>query len=358
MKRTLYLLLMLLSFRVSGQVTITAQLPPAGLLMKAQLWNMILVSGSQAPIGVRVAIRLMDATTNQPLLTGITKEIMLSRGAKQMQAGDFMPIQYEYLSSSVDRSVNATLPAGNYMVCYSLILSDNKQQQAGDDCVPFVVEPVSPPVLNMPADGSVLDTRAPQFTWIPPTPLNMFNDLNYDMIITHVREGQSPQEAVQQNIPVYRGKYLKNIFVNYPTSGTPLDTGVNYAWTITARNGALFAAQADVWTFKIRGVDKKSLDNNGAFVQLRREQDAAVVAVKSAVQVVYTNEAGDNNTRYEIVSSDRNTVVYSDVVTLERGENRIAIPLNKIGLKTGASYLFRMRNSRNETWQLRFIYSE
>ncbi|MBV8256169.1 MAG: hypothetical protein JO154_26480 [Chitinophaga sp.] len=358
MKRTLYLLLMLLSFRSFGQVTMTPQLPPAGILMKAQLWNMILVSGSQSPVSVQVAVRLMDATTNQPLLTGITKEIVLTRGAKQLQAGDFMPIQYEYLSNSIDRSANATLPAGSYLVCYSLILSDNKHQQIGDDCVPFVVEPVSPPVLNMPADGSLLDTRAPQFTWIPPAPLNMFTDLNYDMVITNVRDGQSPQEAIQQNIPVYRGRYLKNIFVNYPTSGTPLDTGVNYAWTITARNGALFAAQAEVWTFKIKGIDKKVIDNNSAFVQLRRELDAAVVTVKGSVNVVYVNEAGDNSTRYEIISSENNTQVYNNTISLERGENRINLPLQRVGLRSGASYLLRLRNSRNETWQLRFIYSE
>ncbi|RAJ75638.1 hypothetical protein CLV59_109252 [Chitinophaga dinghuensis] len=357
MKRTLYLLWMLMAFRVQAQVTMTPQLPSGGVLLKAQLWNVVLVSGSQVPVGARVAVRLMDATTNQPVLTGISNEIMLTRGARQLQASDLGPIQYEYLSTSIDRSPTALLPAGNYLACYSLSLSDNKQQQQfGDDCIPFVVEPVSPPLLNMPSNESLLEERYPQFTWLPPVPASMFSDLNYDMVITRVREGQSPQEAVQQNIPVYRGTYLKNMFVNYPPAAAPLDTGVTYAWTVTARNGKLFAAQTEVWTFRMKNNVVRPEDNNDAFVRLRMELDAAMVHVSGTLKVAYVNMSGEKEVRYELLSLKNNKVIDEGKLPVVPGENYLVAPLKK-RMQDGEIYLFRIENSRGEHWQIKLTYS-
>ncbi|WP_143306607.1 hypothetical protein [Chitinophaga vietnamensis] len=357
MKRTLYLVLLLYCFRAGAQVSMTVQLPSTGVLQKAQLWNIVLVSSASYPVTARITMRLMDATTNQPLLTGLTREVTLTRGARQLQAGDLMPVQYEYLSSAIDRNPDAMLPAGNYLACYSMILSSNKDNQGGEDCIPFVVEPMSPPMLNTPANQSVVEGAQPQFTWLPPAPLNMFTDLNYDMVVTNVREGQSPQEAIQQNIPLYRGTWLKHVFTNYPSGAPRLDTGVVYAWTVTARNGRLFAAQTEVWTFKVNGPRKASIDSAGAYVQLRKELDGAVIKGGDVVQVEYINDADDKSLPYELLSMEDNRAMYSGTVTLARGANRLNIPVGKrAGLSRGKVYLLRLHNSRNEYWQIKFMY--
>ncbi|GAA0544975.1 hypothetical protein GCM10009415_28920 [Chitinophaga japonensis] len=335
------------------------QLPPAGVLLKAQLWNIVLVSASNTPQNVRITLRLMDAQTNQAVLTGITRNIILSKGARQLQLGDVMPVQYEYLSAAIDRSVNGFLPAGNYFACYSLIVEGDKSgNQPGEDCIPFAIEPVSPPLLNSPADQSVLDTRLPQFTWLPPAPVNLFNDLNYEMILTEVHPGQSPQDAVQQNIPVYRAPRLRNIFASYPSGAVALDTAKEYAWTVIARNGSLFAAQTEVWTFRIKGVHNKTRVSNGAYVQLKKELDGVVVN-SSSLQCAYRNETGDTTARYELIALESgNRILDAGTLSLKRGDNRMDIPLDKIkGLRDGRSYLFRLRNSRNEYWQMKFIYT-
>ncbi|WP_291914264.1 hypothetical protein [Chitinophaga sp. CB10] len=359
MKRILYLLIAFLALRAEAQVTITPQLPPAGVLTKAQLWNIALVSGSQAPIGVTVTVRLMDATTNQPVLTGITREIVLNRGARQLNAADFAPIQYEYLSPSVDRSPNGMLPAGNYLACYSLILSDNKQHQMGEDCIPFVVEPVSPPLLNMPENKGLIESDRPQFSWLPPTPANMFKDLNYELVLTYVREGQSPEEAVQLNAPVYRRAYMKDLFANYPSGATALDTALTYAWTVKARNGTVFAAQAEVWTFRVKGVGKSGIDNGGAYVQLRKQLDGAVINCIDQLQFAYSNETGEAAVDYEVLSLETNNVVYRNKVTIQPGNNRLDVPIVSMPqVKAGKIYLFRIRNARNEYWQIKFTYTK
>jgi hypothetical protein len=337
----------------------TVQLPPVGVLQKAQLWNIVLVSAADLPKHVRITLRLMDAQTNQPVLTGITREITLSKGAKQLQVGDVMPVQYEYLSSTVDRSVNGMLSAGNYRACYSMyVLEDKTGNQPGEDCIPFAIEPVSPPLLNTPANQSILESRLPQFTWLPPAPLNLFNDLNYDMTMVEVRPGQSPAEAIQQNIPVYRAPRLRNMFVNYPAGAVALDTARQYAWTVVAKNGQMFAAQTEIWTFRIKGVRNHLHEGSSAYVQLRKELDGAVINC-SSLHYAYNNETSDSTVKYELIAlEDDNRVAGTGTVGIKRGDNRLEMPLHKIrSLKTGKSYLFRLRNSRNEYWQMKFIYT-
>ncbi|WP_217603522.1 hypothetical protein [Chitinophaga sp. GbtcB8] len=360
MKRSLCLLLLAMSLRVGAQVSMTVQLPPAGVLLKAQLWNIVLVSAAGQPQYVRITLRLMDAQTNQPVLTGITRSITLNKGAKQLQVGDVMPVQYEYLSAAIDRSVNGLLPAGNYLACYSIIVSNDKSgNQPGEDCIPFTIEPVSPPLLNTPADQSVLESRLPQFTWLPPAPANMFNDLNYEMVLTEVHPGQSAQEAIQQNIAIYRAPRLKNIFVNYPAGAVALDTAKQYAWSVVARNGNLFAAQTEVWTFQIQEANAHTTMMNSGYVQLKKGLDGTVINC-SKLQCIYDNEAGDSTVPYELIAlEDNNRVVYTGKLNVNPGDNRLEVPLNKRkALDGGRSYLFRLHNARNEYWQVKFIYTK
>jgi hypothetical protein len=360
MKKFLYLILLLFPLRAGAQVSMAVQLPPAGVLLKAQLWNIVIVSASELPQHVKVTLRLMDAQTNQPVLTGITRSIVLTKGAKQLQVGDVMPVQYEYLSATVDRSVNGMLPAGKYLACYSLVVVNDKTgNQPGEDCIPFVVEPVSPPLLNTPANQSILETTLPQFTWLPPAPVTMFNDLNYEMILTEVHPGQSAQEAIQQNMAVYRAPRLKNVFVNYPAGAVALDTSKQYAWSVIARNGLLFAAQTEVWTFRVHGVNNSKQVLSSAYVQLKKDLDGAVVNC-SGLQCGYDNEAGDTTVPYQLIAlEDNNRIVYTGALHVNPGNNRMNVPLGKRkALESGKSYLFRLHNTRNEYWQVKFIYTK
>ncbi|WPQ61475.1 hypothetical protein SIO70_24255 [Chitinophaga sancti] len=49
--------LILLSLSSVAQVSMTVQLPPTGVLQKALLWNMLLVSTSSSPILVKIVLK-------------------------------------------------------------------------------------------------------------------------------------------------------------------------------------------------------------------------------------------------------------------------------------------------------------
>jgi len=362
MKRSLISFLMLFAAgQAMAQVTMTAQVPPEGVLMKAQLWNIALVSVSDAPVNVKIMMRLTDSKTNQPVLTGVTRNISISKGARQLQVSDVSPIEYEYLTAVADRTPNGLLPVGTYQACYSVFVQGGHNGDLiSEDCIPFAVAPVGPPLLNTPADQSVIESYNPQFTWLPPSPVSAFGNLNYELLLTEVRNGQSAAEAVQQNMPVYRLPSTRNLFANYPASALSLDTGKQYAWTIIAKNGNAFAAQTDVWTFRLKSnlVKKEATENT--YVQLKREQDAAIAAVTGNVYFTYTNVMNDNTVKYELVGLEAgNGVVASGELPVKPGDNMIAFEIKrKYNLQNGSSYMMRIRNSRNEEYQMKFIYTK
>jgi hypothetical protein len=350
---------LLLTETLSAQVSMTVQLPPVGVLVKPQLWNMVLVNAGTRPAGVRVMLRLSDAGTTQPVLTAVTKTVVLNPGANQLQEKDLAPVQYEYLMMSTDRRPDGMLSPGSYLACYSVMIDGDKAGlPATEDCIPFTVEPLSPPLLNMPADASVLEHRLPQFTWIPPAPLQLFTDLNYELIVTEVRESQSAAEAVQSNIPVYRVPALRQVFAVYPSGGVPLDTGRTYVWTVKAYNGRQFAAQTEIWTFRL---NSKALapEYNSPYVSLKREADGVVTNCGNTLRFAYTNETAEPSVRYSVISLENsNREIMSGAIDLRPGSNLLELKLRRSGkLKAGAYYALILHNSRNEQWRMNFTYN-
>ncbi|MCW3463662.1 hypothetical protein [Chitinophaga nivalis] len=341
-----------------AQVSMAVQLPPAGVLQKAQLWNIMLVNAATRNLDVRIMLRLTDAVSSEAILTAVSGSVTLSTGGRQLQAKDVAPVQYEYLSPAADRRENGLLSPGSYIACYSVVIDGDKTDlPVAEDCIPFTVEPVSPPLLNMPSDSAVLETRLPQFTWIPPAPITQFADLNYELIVAEVRENQSATEAIQQNIPVYRATGLRNIFLAYPSGGYALDSSKTYAWMVNANNGRQFAAQTEVWTFTL----KKNISNTpdgSPYIQLKQEADGVFSNCGNILKCAYNNEAGEETVKYEVINlSSGNARMFTGSFTLQPGSNLLEVPLDHHrGLKSDVNYCILLHNGRGETWRLNFRY--
>ncbi|MBS0030638.1 hypothetical protein ACTJJ0_24245 [Chitinophaga sp. 22321] len=353
-----FLFCLLASMKLHAQVVMAAQVPPAGIIQQSQLWNMVLTNLYPGSVRVSVIMRLSEVNTGQGILTGFSNEIELPAGAKQIQLKDLIPVSYEYLSPVADRRENALLMPGNYSVCYSVIVSGDKSgQPATEDCRNFTVEPVSPPMLNTPVNEALLDALLPQFTWIPPAPLNLFSDLNYDLVLVEMGVDQSAEEAVQVNIPVYRVSNLRQPFMNYPAGAPALDTGITYAWMVTANNGRQFAAQTNTWTFRMKQSGMVSQEDLSAYVQLKRNSND-VMNCGDVLKCSYVNDAGDEQVKYEITSLENdNHIVRQGNISLQPGTNMIELSLSRGSrLSAGKLYMFRLHNGRSENWEIKFVY--
>lgn len=353
MRKIFWLLLTFLSTGARAQVSMAVQLPPEGILMKTQLWNIMLMSASSKPLNVRISLRIMDAATGEPVLTGVSRSIALQKGAKQLRLEDVMPVAYEHLSPVVDRNPVGMLPAGKYVACYQLLPENEKQGLLpGEECMPFAIAPVSPPLLNAPANESVTPGPLPQFSWIPPAPVTLFNDLNYEVIVTDLREGQSPAEAVQHNLPVFRAHRLKVPYANYSTGAARLDTGKTYAWTVIARNGNQFAAQTEVWTFRPGGHTQPGKSATGAYILLKPDAGGTVASVGNVLLLAYEHPAAKSKAAFEITDlSGSNAIVQKGDLELKTGINQLEVTLRKQVAK-GGMYLFRLKDRNGVLGQL------
>jgi hypothetical protein len=345
----------------SAQISMTLQVPPAGVLMKNQLWNMVLVNSGSEPVTARVQLTLLDEKNNQPVLTATTAPVVLSRGARQLQARDFSPIQYDYSGPSfhADEDPNGMLPVGSYQACYTVMSTVKSNALRAENCIQVNVDPLSPPLLNTPADEGQLYTPYPQFTWLPPAPMGLFNDLSYDLIVVEVLPGQGKADAVQQNIPVYSAGFVKNLFMNYPSSYKALDTGRTYAWRIVALNNGLPAAMSDIWSFRVITPGKPGLQKKEEpYVELRRGVDVSMASIGGTLKCTYDNIPADSVVSYTITSLEDpgSPLVQQGRLKLNRGRNFLDLSLTG-GYAARKAYLFSFVNSRNETWTIKFTTS-
>jgi hypothetical protein len=345
----------------NAQISITPQVPPLGTLVKNQLWNMILINTSTGSIMVRINLVLLDEKSNQPVLTATTAPITINKGATQIQSKDLGAITYVYGDPSyhVDNNPNGLLPTGNFQACYT-VQTAIKPVTVAQSCLQLNVDPLSPPILNTPRDSDKVYTFYPQFTWLPPTPIGIFNDLSYDMVLVEILPGQSPGDAVQDNIPLYNGAFLKNLYLNYPSSFRALDTGKIYAWRIVALNGTQPAAMSDIWTFRVVGpVLKGASVSPVPFVAVQRTMGAALATVGSTLKISYNNAAGDTSIQYTVhsLSDPGDPLVQYGTSHVKFGPNFLEIPLNQ-RFTSGKTYLLEFTNSRQETWNLKFSWSK
>ena len=323
---------LLLSLIGKAQVTLSVQVPPTGVIQKSQLWNLVLVNTGNASLEVSVKLTLLTIGDNRPVMTGSSSRIVLSKGAKQVGINDVAPVQYNYLSSmfNVDRNPDGFLPIGNFQACFTVykLVSDNYVELA-EECVPVEVSPLSPPQLNTPFDKDSLSTPYPSFTWLPPTPLPLFSDLTYDVVVVEMQPGQSSTQAIQQNIPVYNASNLEDLTLLYPASNKALDTAKWYAWRVIARNNHQVVGQSEVWAFIVRGpqtppVVKVTIN----YLLLRKGQLASGVNIVSGrlLGLKYYSFDAPRNATLRILRMD-GTVVQEIKQHLLYGDNFLSVTL-------------------------------
>lgn len=332
----------LLFVGVYAQVSVSLQEPPAGIVQKNQLWNLTLVYSGTGSVNVVVGLSLTDVSDNQPVLTAFTRSVTLTRGAKMLKAADISPIDYTYLSSAFSRLTDAFLPVGNYRACYTIYNGSGKEGQIlAEDCMPVEVTPLSPPQLTMPADEARIQTMYPQFSWLPPAPVTLFNDLNYELLVTEVRTDQDAPAAIQENIPVYHIRRLTGMVSNYPASGKSLDTGKTYAWRVIAKNGENFAAQSEVWTFKVTKETPAPLTPaGGIYLELKNDNGYTSTGVipDNVLGIKYYSFDKTHETTVRFLNANRE-VVKEMKKTIEYGNNFLVFRLDNSFEKETTYYI-------------------
>jgi len=363
-QKLLLIIVLMMAARLQAQVVITLQLPPLGLTIKPQLWNMSVINTTGASMNARLQMVMTDAGTGQTALTATTPTILLPAGAKVITANTVAPLTYTAGAGyTIDANPNGFLPVGVFNICYTLTKWTNDiSEQVAEECVTAEVEPVSPPQLIQPGDSDQVIVRRPFFTWLPPTPYNTFSNLLYDYVLVEVQAMQSAADAIQQNIPVLLQSNISFTNLQYPLSMPELDTGKVYAWRVTAKNNLSPIANSEVWSFRIRKLSNDTFKTagKGYYTQVRRSPDASYVITGNMLRFLYQQDFNSNTVQVNI--TDISTAAHQTVqldssnLAVKYGANYLSLDFDGKGLTNKHMYLLELINERNEHWFLKFEY--
>lgn len=346
-----------LPLALQAQVTLSAQLPPAGLVQKDQLWNLVLVNNNEDVLNVNIRLNMQDAATGELVLSATTGIVVLNKGVKLVGRNDIQPVLYNYNRDDFSKSF---LPMGSYVACYQLFVTSEKGEELlGDECIKLNIDPLSPPLLTSPADKSEIITPYPQFSWVPPAPMDMFSNLNYELLVTEVFDGQSPTEAIQQNTPIYSKSNLTQPYESYASSFTALKPEKVYAWQVVAKNESEYAVKTEVWTFKVkRRVEEPSLEKITPFVKMKKENPEKTIAPDGILKFSYTNLLNDTSLTISVKDmsvTGEGVKLLSENVMLKPGLNLVRLDLGKaVKPEPGHVYMAQMINTAKETWFVMF----
>jgi hypothetical protein len=353
LKKRFVIFLLLLTILAKAQVTVSVQLPAAGMVQKDQLWNLVLVNNNAAIIEIAVSLDIQDAVTGQTILSAGSRSFMLGKGVKVINVRDVQPVQYNYLAAELTGNY---IPLGTYVACYRVIRNGPKgPEPLGDECVRININPLSPPLLNTPADRIILETSYPQFSWLPPAPVDMFNSLNYDLLIAEVLPGQSPAEAILYNTPVYTNHNLRIPYENYPSSFSRLKKGQQYAWQVTAKNGLNYSAQTEVWSFSIKPPDtvKKAISSDSYIVLKSKQENSGISYITGEeLQVKYYSFDKDHETLVKLLSADGKQI-REVKQKISYGNNFLRFKLNN-EFKKEAVYIIELIDQQQNVYRASF----
>ena len=354
---------LLISALIVAQVAVNPQLPPSGLRIKSQLWNLSLVNTTNGSLNVKVEMTMTDLSNNQRILSAVTNSFLLPRGMKQMQASNMMPINYNLVSAgyNVDASQDGFLPIGVFNICYTVInMNNDAHGGVAEACEAIEIEPVSPPQLVVPVDSEYVTMERPVFNWLPPTPAMLFTSLIYDWTLTEVYPGQTATEALQQNIPVLKQQNVRGNHLQYPISSPPLEKEKLYAWGVVAKNNSTPVGNSDVWTFRLQTKNTPTVNKAEYYVRLKREEDASFVVCDGLLRFEYFNEVNDSNVQvnvFDITKSRHESIKIPNANQVVRfGQNYLQMNLKTNQFKQEHIYLLELINARKEKWYLKFEY--
>jgi hypothetical protein len=365
MTKKLWLMIgLLMGWGLQAQVVITLQLPPLGLTIKPQLWNMSLINTTGASMTAQLQMTMTDAGTGQAVLTATTPTFLLPAGAKPITANTVAPVAYTTGAGyTIDANPNGFLPVGVYNICYTVTRYTNDiTEQIAEECVTAEVEPISPPQLIQPGDSDRVLSHRPFFTWLPPTPYNSFSNLLYDWVLVEVQTTQSGADAIQQNVPVFLQSNISFTSLQYPLSMPELDTGKLYAWRVTAKNNLSPITNSEVWSFRIQKLSTDTFHavSKGFYSPLRREPDASYVISGKVLRFLYRHEENSNTVQVAITdiskTAQQEVQLDSSYLAVKYGSNYMDLDLVDKGLTDHHMYLLDVTNARNEHWFLKFEY--
>jgi hypothetical protein len=257
--------------------------------------------------------------------------------------------------ASTMRSTN-TLPGGKYTYCITI-----KGVDVSDElCQDMESENNSFLFLVSPPDKEELDQKYPVLAWTHAEPFTNDPTESYRLVMTELLKGQTPEGAINTNVPVYIKNSLTSHQVQYPIDATQLLPGLRYAWQVQKMSDGVIVTKTEAWEFRIKAPDKVQ-DNK--YAVMKKKLDGTVYTASGNKIFFRFDEAYTGTGMQYAIYNDKQQAVTAAAATekpgiqmesVKAGYNTYMIDLNDYKMPAGA-YLLELVNDKRETFKLKFI---
>ncbi len=354
MIKFLFLLLMgATAINAKAQIIINPQIPPDGLVLKSNLWNILVINPAAGSLSVKLTCNLSDLKTGKPVMTGSSRIVNLMPGNNILTTEKVNPVQYSFSDPAYSGFVvNELLPPGNFMACFAAIHLKSGAVLA-EECVAIEVT-TGLPQLELPANEDNIDDKKPGFSWIPPMPAQSYGNLLYKLELLEWLPEQTLEDAVKQNPRIIQEHKIRPVEYKFPANDS-LQQGKRYAWYITAFNGTNEIGKTTVWSFTV------NTPQQAPYAVPQKDEAGNTIVFFKTVQLVYENEAGDSVLNAGITditaAQQKNIPLPAGNYPLKTGTNYIQLhPTDIQQLQDKHIYLLQITNARNEKWKIQFEY--
>lgn len=256
------------------------------------------------------------------------------------------------------RQTNA-FPSGDYEYCYTINLI-NSDQPPVEQCFDYTLAPFADLSLLDPFDGDSTCNRRPVLTWQPLLPA--IPGAAYQLVLTKVKNGQSPTEAMNYNLPFINQRAIMTPILVYPPVQRELSNG-KYAWQVSAYKDQVILNRSEIWTFTVGCPDEpdpvvKQVDHSYRdIVDLSKGNDYLVT---DSIRFSIVNSNAEERLRYTLVTlPERGRPVRGlPKIKLSRGLNLITIGIPKSRRNAGKDFLLRVWLPNGTLQQLRIRYEK
>jgi len=253
------------------------------------------------------------------------------------------------------------LPQGTYEYCVEIAL----KQVGGDlpdytpmsDCIYQKVDDIFLINLVDPENDAKLTEYYPMFHWVVNYPFA--SQLSYRLRVAELKPGQSHENAITRNNPVYQDNRILATTAMYPVTATPLKTWQPYVWTVDAYYKGILLGGAEVWKFTI--VEDSLLEiipKQQAFYEFATHDGDTRLYAVGELKLKYVSEIAGEQLSLRLTDVDKKEInLPESTLALKAGDNRLIIPLkDKLTLAHKKKYNLYITTKDNRTYVVPFMY--
>lgn len=370
MKRYLLLIIILISVKSFAQISIIQKpIPPIQYNLN-NIWDFDIINSGTNEVNGYFELSLLSSSGG-PIFKAITNDIKIGIGSNTFNQFNITEKQRIFFNNPISQKAQQTnlLSFGDFEICIKLIESGI---EISDNCQNFTFFPTNPPTAISPVLCEEIFGFYPNFIWQEPTPLLEGYKFIYTIKVVEVLVGQTPQAAINSNIPIHQKGGINQNFYQYPVDAFPLDSNKKYAWQVKAdleelagiegktSFGNQFLGQSEPECFITSPKKKEEIKEVAKFYLVPKPGfNTDYSKVSKIIPISY--QENYQNREIEVFFFDKNKKELKEKINIKviRGDNRFEIDLASLSIfKHGEFYWLAVKELDGKLKCIYFLYEE